>query len=196
MFPIDMDNFVAADANALQVCYDRFREAEIFVGIYAHRYGYSPTENETYRDKDGNLRCGDGKTSITEWEYRWAIELGIPCQLYRLGKKDRNDRLTAWPIEYVDDDPNRTRFQAFKDGIGTRHVLKFFFAEPSYLAAQVTPCLAHEKARIERETLPTIDAGKAAAQAEHRPAFEARHARRSLSSSLMPPLSAACWRCG
>ena len=48
MYPIDMANFNPTDRNALQLCYDKVREAEIFVGIYAHRYGYAPGPDVTY----------------------------------------------------------------------------------------------------------------------------------------------------
>jgi hypothetical protein len=47
LHPIIMEAFNPTDRNALQLCYDYVKEAEIFVGIYAYRYGYSPDTDVT-----------------------------------------------------------------------------------------------------------------------------------------------------
>ncbi|MBX3066052.1 MAG: DUF4062 domain-containing protein [Anaerolineae bacterium] len=64
LFPTGMENFNPSDRNALQKCYDEVQIAEIFLGIYAHRYGYCPDASVTY-NAAGVQRAGDGETGIT-----------------------------------------------------------------------------------------------------------------------------------
>lgn len=80
--PVAMEEFDATTRNALQLCYDEVVKAEALVGIYAHRYGFAPDSGMTYTTTDGQTRAGDGQTGITEWEYRWAMERGIPVLPY------------------------------------------------------------------------------------------------------------------
>lgn len=57
--------FSGADPDeSKQVCADEIRDCELFIGIYARRYGFIPE--------------GDEK-SITEQELNLAQELGKPC---------------------------------------------------------------------------------------------------------------------
>jgi hypothetical protein len=90
MYPIDMANFNTTDRNALQLCYDKVHEAEVFIGIYAHRYGYVPDAEVKYKKKDGTDGAGDCVTGITHLEYLWAKERGIPMLFFVVDEK------TAW----------------------------------------------------------------------------------------------------
>lgn len=65
MYPIAMEEFTATEQNALQLCYNKVQEAEVFIGIYAHRYGYAPDLNVSFVTLTGELRTGDSETSIT-----------------------------------------------------------------------------------------------------------------------------------
>ena len=59
MHPVMMEHFPAMDADAVEACKQKVLDCDVFVGIYAHRYGYVPlTETK----------------SITELEYDWAAE--------------------------------------------------------------------------------------------------------------------------
>lgn len=82
LHPIIMEAFNPTDRNALQLCYDKIQNAEIFIGIYAHRYGYVPGKSVTYTTVDGETCSCDGQTGITEMEYQWAIERDIPVLLF------------------------------------------------------------------------------------------------------------------
>src|SRR6476659_241401 len=82
MHPIMMEDFNPSDGNAMQVCYDKVQESEVFIGIYAHRYGYIPNINSQYKTVSGQIHTGDGKTALTHWEYLWAKERGIPIRLF------------------------------------------------------------------------------------------------------------------
>src|SRR5579871_4887048 len=87
-FPIAMEEFDATARNALQLCYDEVQKADIFIGIYAHRYGYAPGADSTFRTVSGEQRSGDGETGITQLEYLWARERDLPLLLYVLDNKD------------------------------------------------------------------------------------------------------------
>src|SRR5215207_2101809 len=66
MFPMMMEYLPASDAEAISASLKLVDEADIYVGVFAHRYGYVPREN--------NPR----QISITEMEYDRAVERGIP----------------------------------------------------------------------------------------------------------------------
>src|SRR5215207_9009790 len=73
-FPIIMEAFNPTDVNALQLCYDKIQDADLFIGIYAYRYGYAPGPDVAYQKTDNQTATGDGQTAITHWEYLWALE--------------------------------------------------------------------------------------------------------------------------
>lgn len=141
LFPIAMEEFQPGRENALQKCYDELLQAEVFVGIYAHRYGYAPDDHHSYTTAAGEERRGDGETSITHLEYLWAIERGLPIYLFVLADKDEDDEPIAWPLDYVDEEPERSRLKAFKHHIMDQHVVKFFHSVDD-LGAKVTAALA------------------------------------------------------
>ena len=64
MFPVMMEQMPAANATAIEESLRIVNEADIYLGIFAYRYGYVP---EGY------------DTSITEMEYNRAVQRGIPC---------------------------------------------------------------------------------------------------------------------
>ena len=61
-----MENLTAEDADAVEVSLRLVDEADVYIGIFAHRYGYVPEKD----NPDG--------ISITEMEYNRATERGIP----------------------------------------------------------------------------------------------------------------------
>ncbi|MDQ1354878.1 MAG: hypothetical protein QG657_5187, partial [Acidobacteriota bacterium] len=62
--PLAMEFFNAQTDDATTVCEGEIRECDVFIGIYAHRYGFVP----------------DGETkSITQLEYEMAKDLKKPC---------------------------------------------------------------------------------------------------------------------
>lgn len=66
MFPVMMEHLPALDEDAVSASIAMVDEADIYLLILAHRYGYVPKEH--------NPR----KISITEMEYDRAVERGIP----------------------------------------------------------------------------------------------------------------------
>jgi tetratricopeptide (TPR) repeat protein len=66
VFPYMMEHLPALDAEAIQASLEMVDKADVYIGIFAHRYGYVP--------KDGN----PDQISVTEMEYNRAVEKGIP----------------------------------------------------------------------------------------------------------------------
>src|SRR5262249_7861071 len=56
--PIGMEHWPVTGENPVDLCKQKVEDSEIFIGIYAHRYGWQPD--------------GHGGKSITELEYDWA----------------------------------------------------------------------------------------------------------------------------
>ena len=59
-----MEDYVARDERPLEKCLRDVEWCDVYIGIFAHRYGYIPLEDNPERK------------SITELEYRKAVEAG------------------------------------------------------------------------------------------------------------------------
>ena len=66
-YPEMMEHLTATDANALEVSLKMVDRADIYVGVFAYRYGFVP-EGETI--------------SVTEAEYNRAVERKIPRLIF------------------------------------------------------------------------------------------------------------------
>jgi Domain of unknown function (DUF4062)/NACHT domain len=84
---IAMEDYVASDERPLQKCLADIERCDIYIGIFAMRYGHIPTE--------GNPQ----QKSITELEYDKAAELGIPRLVFLLHEK------ANWLPEFIDGSP-------------------------------------------------------------------------------------------
>jgi len=118
LFPSGMENWSLRDENAIQLCQRKIDEAEVFVGIYAYRYGWTP---------DGY----DGK-SITELEYDWATERKIPRLRFIMAD------MQPWPEKLKEKDAQPT-LNAFKSRL--KQEVVGFFTTPDDLKAQVVAAL-------------------------------------------------------
>jgi len=91
---ISMEHFGACDERPKQECLRLVREeSDIFVAIYAHRYGFIPEGDEV---------------SITEAEYDEALSKGLPCLIYLV------DEHIAWKPAFIDKDQAEERLARFK----------------------------------------------------------------------------------
>jgi hypothetical protein len=120
LHPIGMEHWSAEDAQAVEVCKREVLKAEIYIGIYAHRYGWQP---------DGY----DGK-SITELEYDWAGEHNIPRFCFIV------DPTHAWPPPFIEND-KKAELNAFKARVQDEVIVNYFTTIDD-LARQVTATLA------------------------------------------------------
>jgi tetratricopeptide (TPR) repeat protein len=123
MFPTMMEHLPASDAEAISASLKLVDEANIYVGVFAHRYGYVPQENNPQR------------ISITEMEYNRAVERKIPRLIFVIGKDH--------PIKFDDVEmgESATRLQTFKDRVQKENIVNFFNS-PADLRAHVINSLS------------------------------------------------------
>src|SRR5688500_11097454 len=69
IFPRAMEHLPARDADAILVTLGMVDEADIYIGIYAWRYGHIPVGHNI---------------SITEMEFNRAVERGIPILVFTI----------------------------------------------------------------------------------------------------------------
>src|ERR1043166_5249914 len=70
-FPIAMEHLPARDADAIRVSLEMVNKADVYIGIYAWRYGHVPEGRDI---------------SITEIEFDRAVERGIPILVFLIHK--------------------------------------------------------------------------------------------------------------
>src|SRR5437667_2127831 len=120
MFPVMMEHLPAAVADAIAESLRMVNEADIYLGIFAYRYGYVPKGYDI---------------SVTEMEYNRAVELGIPRLIFLMHKKHP---LTAEDFETGE---GAVKIDAFKERMKKERVVNFF-KSPAELQAQVIDSLS------------------------------------------------------
>ena len=105
LVPIPMEDFGPDSRPPVDVCLSKVDEATVYLGIFAHRYGFVP---------DGS------DISITEMEYDRAIHNGIPVVLFVVDSKQ------PWLPEYIDEGEPKKKLAGFKSQIGAKHTVRKF----------------------------------------------------------------------
>jgi formylglycine-generating enzyme required for sulfatase activity len=92
---VAMEDYVAADVRPLTKCLADVAGCDLYVGIFAWRYGHVP---ESFPAEAGAPPSGTevGRTSITEFEYQKAVELEKPRLIF-LAKVE-----SGWPDDAQD----------------------------------------------------------------------------------------------
>ena len=121
MFPMMMEHLPASDADAIAESLRMVNEADLYLGIFAFRYGYIPENYEI---------------SITEMEYNRAIEQGIPRLIFIMDK--------AHPIQIDDVEMGEgaSKLEALKARMKKERVVNFF-KSPEELHSQVINSLSY-----------------------------------------------------
>src|SRR5258708_7892600 len=88
-----METFGARPVEPTRACIEEIEESEIFVGLYAHRYGHIPD--------------GSG-VSITELEFDHAYALRRPTFCFFV------ENGYPWSDEMIEQNPGKDKLQAFK----------------------------------------------------------------------------------
>ena len=83
---VALDYFVAEDQRPVEKCLADVSSCDLYVGIFAWRYGWQPKENNP------------SQLSVTEMEYQEAHKLQKECLIFLL------DENVPWPKTYVDRD--------------------------------------------------------------------------------------------
>ena len=106
-----MEYMGARDEEPTKACLNLVKECDLFIGIYAWRYGYIPD---------------DPDVSITEQEYQYAKKLGIPCLCYFV------DEDFPWLPKFMEKGSAGDKLKLFKNNISKEHVRENF-REPHHL---------------------------------------------------------------
>jgi len=127
---ISMERFGARDERPKDECLRLIsQESDLFVGIYAHRYGFIPEDEDR---------------SITQAEYDSA---GGQKRLIYLVADD-----TPWLPKHIDKGPSAQRLEEFKQALRTNHICKFFSSKDqlaTFVAADVGRELLRTQLRSE-----------------------------------------------
>ncbi|HEX7314207.1 MAG TPA: DUF4062 domain-containing protein [Pyrinomonadaceae bacterium] len=126
MFPLMMERLPASDAEAISASLGMVDEADVYVGVFAHRYGYVPRES--------NPR----QISVTEMEYERAVERNIPRQIFIIDKKQP---LGDFTIDDIDKGESAERLAQFKSRVETENIVNYF-KSPADLRAHVINSLS------------------------------------------------------
>ena len=125
IFPKMMEHLPASDDDAISESMALVDEAQIYLGIFARRYGYVPEGHEI---------------SITEMEYRRAVDRGIPRLIFLSDKQH----------QYTEDDfdtgPLAEQLQRLRSELEQEKVVAYFHNADS-LRAKVSEALALQVAK-------------------------------------------------
>ncbi len=128
-----MENLTAEDTTAVEVSLRLVDEADVYLGIFAYRYGFVPD----YGNPDG--------ISITEMEYNHAVKRDIPRLIFFM------DKAHPLTIEDVETGPGAEKLKALKARIGNERV-KADFISPEDLRAHVVQALSRLKETWQENT--------------------------------------------
>jgi hypothetical protein len=109
---IAMEDYVSADQRPLDKCLADVAACDVYIGIFAWRYGYVPPNQE----------C-----SITELEFRQAQHSKKPCLLLMLHEE------APWPRKLIDRDVER--IDAFRAELCRDYIVSFFRTSDELAAA-------------------------------------------------------------
>lgn len=98
---VAMEYYVAENQRPIDRCLSDVAACDLFVGIYAWRYGWVPSENNPEQ------------ISITEMEYRQAEKTVKPCLIFLLSDD------APWPKKFIDKDT--TTIEKLRTEAGARH---------------------------------------------------------------------------
>jgi hypothetical protein len=101
-----MEYYVAEDQRPVDKCLSDVAACDLYVGIFAWRYGWVPKENNP------------DQLSITELEYRQAVKTSKPCLIFFLEGR------APWPPDFIDDD--KTQIKKFRNELNEKHVIAYF----------------------------------------------------------------------
>lgn len=123
-----MEDYTASDQRPLDKCLADVAAGDVYVGIFAWRYGYIPPQDNPEQK------------SITELEYLQAARTGKPRLIFLL------DESTPWQRTLMDEvtggGENGGRIRALRQWLMTEHV-RAIFKTPADLATSVSTALGN-----------------------------------------------------
>jgi uncharacterized protein DUF4062 len=125
---VSMEDYTASDERPLDKCLADVAACDIYVGLFAFRYGFIPTQ--------GNPE----NLSITELEWRRAKDLGKPCLIFIADE-------TGWPMTSSDffarEGEEGKRIIALRDSLNVHHTSPIPFKTPEDLAGSVSSSVSN-----------------------------------------------------
>lgn len=115
-----MEVFGARPEGAQEVCQKEIKNCDLFIGIYAYRYGFIPSQSQT---------------SITEQEFDYARELRKPIFCFLI------DEDHPWPFKLIEPEPGYSKLNAFKNRIRNSYVIDTY-TTPEDLAFKVSTSIS------------------------------------------------------
>ena len=108
MFPKMMEHLPASYAEAMSASLAMVAEADIYVGVFAHHYGYVPKLDNPQQ------------LSVTEMEYNHAVERGIPRLIFVM------DKAHPITIDDVEQGEGANKLKAFKERVQAENIVNYF----------------------------------------------------------------------
>jgi HEAT repeat protein len=125
---IAMEDYVATDQRPLEKCLEDVSTCDLYVGIFAWRYGHIPKEHNPEQQ------------SITEREYRKAIETGKSPLIFIL------DKTAQWSMTatdmYTGEGNSGSSIRALREELGLQTTVSFFSTVED-LAAKVSQAVSN-----------------------------------------------------
>lgn len=138
---ISMEDYNAAPRRPLDVCLRDVARCELYVGIFAWRYGFVPDSADPARPDASNA---DGK-SITELEYLHAVANRKDCLIFLLHPD------APWPVSQVEEGDGAKRIRALRAKLGNDHTVAFF-NDASDLEAKASTAVAVWQEQRQRQS--------------------------------------------
>lgn len=126
-----MEDYAAQDELPLDSCLADVARSDVYVGMFAWRYGYVPPGRER---------------SITEMEYREANGNNIPRLIFLA------DEAQPWPEEHRDQGEAMERMGALRSSLEQLHMVDYF-GEPADLATRVLAALIRHEGKVHYQQL-------------------------------------------
>jgi hypothetical protein len=138
---IAVEDYGATDQRPSDKCLADVAESDLYIGIFAWRYGHIPSEKNPERK------------SVTELEYRHALQTGKSCLVFLL------DKDAPWPsttMDAITGEGNRGEsIEALRHELAQEKMVDFF-QTPEELASLVSTSVNNwEKSRIHLDTSNT-----------------------------------------
>jgi Domain of unknown function (DUF4062) len=146
--PIGMEDYVAEGTRPLHRCLADVMACDAYVGIIAWRYGFVPTDAGAAGTP---LPAGTslGSSSITEFEFRQAVQLEKPVLMFLL------DSEAEWPSSQFDalsGIGDGKAISRLRQEVGQQHLISYF-RTPEELASLVSSAVY----RVEMSRQMTLD---------------------------------------
>lgn len=118
--PSMMEHWPSSDANGVSASLKKVDEADIYIGVFAHRYGYIPEHSDI---------------SISEMEYKHAVQRGIPRLIFLI-HKDHDLKISQIETEATH------KIENLKQRLQKENTVSFF-QNPDDLSAKLIQSLSN-----------------------------------------------------